>query len=607
MGAKTLYPFQVEDVDFLLSRYHCGLLHEMGLGKTVTVCAAFAKANFKSSVIICPNPVKDQWLNELALWSVSGLSFIVKTGKDIIPAWADHIIVNFELARKVAMHSQIVARRYDAIVVDEVQRLKSMDSLTTQMIFGWGSKGSKHIPLIGRGWYKWVLSGTITPNGPIELFPVSRTLWPELIKPFTTFETFAREFCGGVGTRFDMSFYTPTKAALDNLAKRIDPAVSVRKMSDVYKDMPPIIESEVYMDVGTLWHPKQRDFQIDETNCPTATLRESIGLAKLTFVVDFVLDKLLDVDKLVVFAYHRRFIDELVSCLSDKGIETVKFYGGQSEAVRDEVKQKFKTGSSRVIVAQINAAGQGIDGFQYVCNHLLLAELDWVHGAIAQLIGRLRRIGQLLPVHVYKCIAQNTMNEAMMSVYYRKGKTLDYLWKDRKTMSLEATLERIAIALEKISGSGTQLGTVPTVEAPKAGRGRAAASAAPPPPPVGAPSGPVGIAPPPLAGSVPVAPPAAPAAAAPPAPPAAQPPDISWAQVQEAAMNLLDIYGGPSNPAGVAAIRANGAAPFQLASFGELEKHPQFWPQALYNFQSAFAQAQAAPAQVAAPNGLAGM
>lgn len=449
----SLMPYQEEGVNFLLERPvelegqpHRLLADEMGLGKTVQACVALKRSRAKSALVVVPHPIKDTWAVQLERWGACTEEqiFIVRTGADVIPDSATHIIVNYDLVNG-EIKKQLMKRYFAVLIVDEAQKLKGIHSLRSHHVLGQDG-------LVRRAFMKWFLSGTIMPNRPIELYTLLKTMAPQCIAPHLGWEDYGKYFCNGFTEKFG-GWNFKGAAHIDELRDRIKPFMLRREVKDVYPELPPAIQSDVFMDVG--------DMLEDEGNTPTATLRMLVGQKKMPFVVDFIKDKLDDGDeeKILVFTFSRSVTEGLEQELAKYG--AVKYYGGMSPTAKEEAKRRFlKDSNCRVMVAQIISAGTGIDELQHVCSTIVFAELDWSAGDYDQAICRLRRIGQQKIVRVYKCIAVNTLDEPMDGSRRNKKKVMDRLLKPQeKQMAIEdllkeqnAILTRIANALEGQAG-----------------------------------------------------------------------------------------------------------------------------------------------------------
>jgi hypothetical protein len=496
MQYTDLYDYQREAVDFLLQRpvEMDGLPHRLlalppGAGKTPITVSAMVKAGVTTALIICPATIKLTWAKQLMAWGNYTWNDIqiINTRTDNVRLDAKVWIVNYELVIEDSIYRALYWGQYQAFICDEAHRLKTFSSKRSKTILGGDN------PLAARGWWKWFLTGTPMPNRPIELYTLLKTMAEKLLGKYNTKEKFGLRYCGAVqNDRGGWDFKGASN--VDELREMIRPFVHYRTLDQILPDLPEVIESEIFCDVGEL--------EFDETNAPEATARRVVGLAKVPFIVEYVKDQLANTDqKYVVFAYHREVIEQIAQQL---GSVCRIVYGGMNGATKQKQLDDFIDNDQvRVVVLQVVSAGEGIDGLQNVCNNIIEAEPDWVPGTRQQTIGRLRRIGQRYPVNVVTIKAINTMDERVIKSSNKKRRTIDRLFSGLgealrgNDMSIEENLAgllaqatRIANALEVLAAdesaanaANAVVETPATIEsAPKSngkGKGKKAADAAP--------------------------------------------------------------------------------------------------------------------------------
>ena len=68
-----------------------------------------------------------------------------------------------------------------------------------------------------------------------------------------------------------------------------------------------------------------------------------------------------------------------------------------------------------VILGNLLSAGVGVDGLQTVCSRVIVGEPDWVSGNNEQVVSRLDRLGQELPVLAEYMVAPGSLSERVLS------------------------------------------------------------------------------------------------------------------------------------------------------------------------------------------------
>lgn len=492
---RQIKPFQRDGVDFLKRVCPSGNPHKIladdtGTGKTVQCAVAIKELTDEivcyqqygaedelpfnletiwktgaTALIVCPKSVKTTWRRQLIDWGAtqSKCVFIVESSKDVIPTWAQFIIVNYELAIKKPIYEQLYKRWFSFLICDEAQRFRNFDSQTTDIFLRNQGKG-KPGPLVARGYYKWYLSATIMPDRALQMYPILRVNFPEVISPHLTKEAFGMHYCDGRievveagGKVLNVHFDFSGSSNLDELRERLIKcdAFLRRRLRDVWEDMPDIIERELFFDIGEL--------EVDETCAPIASVYAEVGRKKLPHVLQYLRDRLSDYPdrKIVVFTFHT----EVSEGIRD-GIENaVAIFGKTSDKQREFSKHQFINNPiCKVIAVQYQSGAEAMDGLHLAAYDLVAAELDWSVGTTVQADGRVIRINQPSDkIYLHRCIAEGTLDEAMRGSFYGKKKSVNKLLdkkQEKLEMSIEtelstmnATLLAVKGLLEKLAGT----------------------------------------------------------------------------------------------------------------------------------------------------------
>ena len=136
----TLYPFQRKAVQFVLRNDgRACLFDEMGLGKTISATTALLEllklGKARRALIVAPNAVVDQWREELI--EKFSLQPTIVSSKWNFRERAERyfeplVVVNYELLRTDA--DLIMRRGYDTLILDEVTRVKNLDTQTSEAV-----------------------------------------------------------------------------------------------------------------------------------------------------------------------------------------------------------------------------------------------------------------------------------------------------------------------------------------------------------------------------------------------------------------------------------------------------------------------------------------
>lgn len=554
-------------------RPHALLADEQGTGKTPQTIEAAKRAGCRNGLILCPAIIKEQWKRQMVAWGLCAADEIqIIYGMDYPIDNRPWVICNYDLIRnrKVEQpdgtvriehsrnHQQLRDRKFHVLVMDEAHRLKTHTSAQTKAVLGYQNG------LAANCYYKWALSGSIVPNRPIELYPLLKALAPEVIAPYDNYNAFIDRFCGG-------SYMEGRGAShVDEFANRLQPFMLLRKLADVWAELPDTIENVVWLDVPYQKHPDW----LGEGFMFEPTMRRVVAEAKAPYVASFLKMRLDSQDghKIVCFTYHRSVIEGIANALSS--YHPLKIYGGISHKKRDENLATFAANpDARLMLIQIASGGEGLDGLQHITSECVLAEPEWSPGREDQAIARIRRLGQTQPIILTKLYAKNSYEEVIYWSNQSKREVIDVILKPNGgTFIMSGILESIDSSLKELVSlakqqannqqpqanfAPPQLVTPPNI--PLATPATAAIGTvpavpvAPPPPPALAVAPTVAAAPAPVAPVTPPSPPvtpvvSVPVASAPPLVPTASDIDPNKEKFVKEVCTILSTLGKEAGP-----------------------------------------------------------
>lgn len=128
-------------------------------------------------------------------------------------------------------------------------------------------------------------------------------------------------------------------------------------------------------------------------------------------LIEETLDEIGD-RKLVVAAHFRRSNRYLLEALAKYGFTAV--YGDILPKEKSAAIKRFiEDPKCRGILVQPSSAGFGVDGLQHVCSDMIIVEAPTTPAPFHQVIKRLDRDGQQLPVRVRIAVAKSTVQVGM--------------------------------------------------------------------------------------------------------------------------------------------------------------------------------------------------
>lgn len=423
---KQYLPFQIEGIKWITSRKSSMIGDEMGLGKTIQAIGAINTMDARKVLIICPAGVKLNWDKELNEWLIEPLNVYVVMGKTFkIPADANVVIVNYDLVAHSFIWQQLVAHDWALLVCDEAHYLKNQSAKRTKAVLARNG-------IVHKAAYNVMLTGTPILNRPIELYPVLKVCAPQVLGKYINYISYAYRYCAGhkAGFRFDVSGASNTR----ELGERLRATYMLRRTVDeVQKDLPDKVYQVHLLDSSTdmqgkltkIMDPGRLDFKYMDSldGEHIATIRRETAMEKVKHALPHLRDTIESCDKVVIFAYHREVVAFLEENLTGYGVARIT--GGDSIEDRQAAIERFRTKRDcRVFIGQIQAAGQGINGLQENCHHVVFVEWSWVPGEIEQAIKRVHRMGQTKTVHVQFLVWAKSVEEHMMRTALDKLKTI---------------------------------------------------------------------------------------------------------------------------------------------------------------------------------------
>ena len=460
---KELIPFQVADVDYIMSRRRSLDADEPGLGKTPTAIAVANEMQARRVIVVCPASIRLQWLRRIREWSVmpDPFCYAVKSSKYGVSNVAHWTVISYELARNPAILRALVSQKFDLLIIDEVHYAKETDAARSRALFGYHDRRHRDdghsvdaVTACLVDCCEWVLalSGTPIPNRPAEAYVLCRNLNHESID-WMSERAFRERFNPRQknSTTDGKVWIEEKEGRLPELQNRLRAHFMCRHlMRDVRHQLaaafPDPIYDLIYLEETQaikLALEKEKMLNLDpneimgkdfELAGEISTVRLEMGLAMAPQVVDY-LKMLLDggATKLVVFVWHKQVTDILVEALASRG---VVWTDGRNTSRKDAIVQRFiRDPSINMLIGNILTLGTGTDEIQHVANHCLFAEPDWVQGNNDQAVKRLARVGQLSRVLADFFLVENSMAELVLGTALRKGRKVEKVL-DRKPSDL---------------------------------------------------------------------------------------------------------------------------------------------------------------------------
>lgn len=474
-------PFAHQEEVFALSRDlpEFALFMEMGTGKTrIEVDTAVylrAKGDIDAVLVVCPNSVKDTWVeeidmmapewseNEVVVWSAGAKKsqrvkidlFISRKNEGDTLKW---FIVNVEglsSDRAYDACSDFLARHNVLMIVDESSRIKTPRAKRTKNVIKLGKMAK----------FRRVMSGTPVTQGPLDLYTQFKFLDPYILG-FSSFYTFRNRYAimGGFNAKQVIGY-----SNLEELVEMIDP-YSYRVTRDECIDLPEKVYERLRVELSKEQRKAYDEMKNDmltsvggEQVSVTIALVQLLRLQQIvggflpittynelteveeTHVepipgknakIEALIELLGDLDmkaKVIIWARFRAEIELIAVTLRAKfgDDSVVEFHGGVKTEGRKEARHSFQDPKSPVkfFIGQTETGGMGIT--LTAANTVIYYSNSFSLESRLQSEDRAMRIGQKNRVTYIDMVAKATLDVKVLSALRGKKNVADMITGDK--------------------------------------------------------------------------------------------------------------------------------------------------------------------------------
>lgn len=179
---------------------------------------------------------------------------------------------------------------------------------------------------------------------------------------------------------------------------------------------------------------------------------EGVTSAKREYLVERLPELLAGGHRVLVFSQFTGYLKSIARALSEKGIDHLYLDG--STRNRAEVIEAFRAGTAPVFLISLKAGGFGLNLTE--ADHVFIMDPWWNPAAEQQAVDRIHRIGQEREVHVYRLVAEGTIEEKVMQLKESKAALFDAVVGEGEFASAAVTTEDVrelfALPEEKDAG-----------------------------------------------------------------------------------------------------------------------------------------------------------
>jgi len=434
----VLRNYQKIGVKFLLSNEKAFLADDMGLGKTIQVITAFSELignkKIKDVLIVVPNGLIPNWINELAKWStIKGLTVVTgsksnREAKYFLPTAIK--IVSYD---SLSIDWKFILNRnlkFDLLVLDEAQRIKN--SRTKAYLACSIVKAKK----------KWLMTGTPIENRIEELLNLLRFIDPSFLN-------------------------TNCIDSLEALVENLDGKILRRTRGQVLKELPEKIDQDIYLNMNQVQQEDYESYLKEYRRMSKEDVRKNIFSyitqlkqlcnfskdgyvsSKLDYIKTLISEEGHKRPKIIIFSQYVKSLLKIENILSQENIvdNIYMYHGGMSSQEKETSIDKFQNANSpSIILMSLKAGAVGLN--LQSATHVVLFDRWWNPALEEQAIARAHRMGRKEPLFVARLIISSSIEEKINEILIDKKEIIDFVDKKAEGFSLKTTEKLINFILD---------------------------------------------------------------------------------------------------------------------------------------------------------------
>lgn len=432
----TTEPFlhQKKAISFGITNRAFAYFMEMGTGKTKVILDLIGyylpktRELHRPALVICPVSVMHNWKKQAKIHRPE-VNVVVLEGSTeekelLLLRKADVYVINYESAWRI--YDALCSIKWGFMVLDESTRIKNRSTKQAKAIIKLGGIASR----------RYILTGTPSPNSPLELFNQIKFLDPNIFGNNWYF--YRDRYClmGGFGGYQILGFRN-----LEELSKKIS-GISYRVLKSECLDLPDKIFKQYRLPMSEDQERAYKELAEDlVTTVGTTELRTEVVLAKLTKLRQIasgfaylpdgtsyrfenekvkklkeILEENIDRHKFVIWASFQEEIQLLEDLMREMNIKFVKLGDAGTRHIR--VQEFQEDPSVRVFISNQRSGGIGIDLF--AADYCVFFSNDYSPEIRLQAEDRLHRIGQRNSVTYIDLISKASIDSTILRMLSNK-------------------------------------------------------------------------------------------------------------------------------------------------------------------------------------------
>lgn len=424
----VLRPYQKVGLNWLASLQQRGyggiLADDMGLGKSLQIITLIL-AQKQKTIIVCPTTLILNWESEFKKFapSLNVLCIMGSQEERILLTQKAHlydvVITSFELIRRDIEHYTM---EFDLAVIDEAQYIKNPETKNSRAVKALKSK------------HRFALTGTPIENSLSELWSIFDFIMPGYLFSYAKFKE-----------KFEVKIVGGDAQAAEELRRLVMPFVLRRLKSDVLKELPPKVETDIacpltgeqeeyYKAHLALIKKSLMGTDVNKITiltmltklrriCCDPSLEDSLykgNSAKLEACMQLVDSAIKGGHKTLIFSQFTSMLDVIRAELLSRGITNYMLTGDTPKSERMKFVNRFNKDETQVFLISLRAGGTGLNltGADVVIHY----DPWWNISVMNQATDRAYRIGQNKSVQVYSLLLDGTLEQKIVELQKRKAK-----------------------------------------------------------------------------------------------------------------------------------------------------------------------------------------
>lgn len=365
---NRLRPYQAEDVNFLMCQDHLASFSQMRTGKTPTLCQVIQKRDVPT-IIVCPASLVNVWVKEVHEWTDASAETVGKaTPKARIKVYDRFKAKEFSvlvISKGIAHadNDELITLGAEMIVVDEAHFLRNYKTAQSSSVYRLSASMK----------YRYALTGTPATNKPDDVYGILKFLQPDRYPSYWQFvERYFVVADGAFGKQVG-EFKTANRRK--EFYEVLEEISVQRKRSDVMQWLPAkqyqTIELEMSKKQRKAYDQMKETFEVEGSDISApSVLAQLTRLRQLTLAPElleldipsakeeFILEWLENnpTEQVVIFSNFTSYLKLLHEKLGDAAMLT----GETKQGSRLAIVESFQAGKTKVLLANIQAAGTGL-------------------------------------------------------------------------------------------------------------------------------------------------------------------------------------------------------------------------------------------------------